>query len=246
MPTKVMSVDAQEVMRAGIQMICHSNDDLEYAGESQDFDSSYSVARRVSPDVIVFDPRNDLPASSNFIERVHSIVPAARLLAFTRSGENVRLAIKDMAQAVCGFVTREAGLKEISMAIRSVAQGKIFICHSPSAVPPPNRSPSNGTPANRSTRGPHGAGRSMVNGAANPSPSLSNFPIPSQLVGRERDVLVRMGQGKTNQEVAKELFLSVHTIANYRQFLMRRNGLNDDADLIRFSRQATGSLKLPQ
>ena len=124
-----MSVDARSIMRAGLQMICRAQDDLEFVGEAVDFASSYSVTQLTCPDVIVFDPGDDAVARDRFIEQTEGLLPDVGMLAFTRGDERTELTIKDMTGVVRGFVTGEAAPREILMAIRSVAQGKVFICH---------------------------------------------------------------------------------------------------------------------
>ena len=110
-----------------------------------------------------------------------------------------------------GYLIKAADLDEIAVAIRSIAAGRIFICHSQHtlATPPSNASdyrPDDGTEDH-------------------------------QLSRREREVISLLADGMTNKQVAERLFLSVKTVETYRSRVMRKCGFADRTELVQFARQ---------
>ena len=83
--------------------------------------------------------------------------------------------------------------------------------------------------------------RGGIHAQANKTPSISANPLPQApstlevLSEREREVLLGLAQGHTNQALADQLFLSVKTVESYRARLMTKLGLHNRAELTRFA-----------
>ncbi len=83
--------------------------------------------------------------------------------------------------------------------------------------------------------------RGGIHAQTNKTPSIPTNPIPQGpstlevLSEREREVLLGLAQGHTNQALADQLFLSVKTIESYRARLMTKLGLHNRAELTRFA-----------
>ncbi len=86
--------------------------------------------------------------------------------------------------------------------------------------------------------------RSVARGGTHLPEAVGGEPVtgpkPSGPVGgqREREVLVLLAQGHTNQQIADKLYLSVKTIESYRSRLMGKLGLANRAELTRFALEA--------
>jgi two-component system, NarL family, response regulator NreC len=115
-----------------------------------------------------------------------------------------------LAMGACGYVVKSAADTELISAIRAVFQGRVFVDA-------------------RSSTTTSGAT------AAQPAAAIQAKSQFNTLSAREKEVLVLIAQGHTNQAVADRLDLSVKTVESYRSRLMEKLGLKNRADLTRFA-----------
>lgn len=248
MTIRVAIVDPHEIMRVGIKHLCIDRSEFEFAGE---LDSLLNGCERLidtRPDVVVIDPGPSDELGLAIIRQIHEQLPAAKILVFA-SRDCGQFALEMMAAGASGYVTKAAAMDEIAVAIRAVESGRLFISHHHQAVDPPKAAflrravvdarsdlnPSvlqaNGGPLDSVSRadGPHGlADANDVN------------PLcEEKLSGREREVLLLLAEGMTNRQAAEQLFLSVKTVETYRSRIMRKFGLRDRLEMVRFARKLT-------
>lgn len=217
MPTRILIVDSHEVMRAGIMSICASRPDLECVGETDRLESAVEIARKTLPDVLVYDPDPYGPEGDAFVHGLVDAMSSVRILAFT-SHHVPELAARVLSAGAAGYLTKDASPEEIVMAIRSLTLGRIFVSHAHAGVPRPSRD-------RVRPRGRQAA--TFID--------ISGLP---QLAGREWQVLAMFAEGKADMQIAHHFFLSVKTVEMFRTQMMKKQGLGDAADLMRFARQA--------
>ncbi|TWT76439.1 Transcriptional regulatory protein DevR (DosR) [Planctomycetes bacterium CA13] len=117
------------------------------------------------------------------------------------------VATQMVALGASGYLIKAADLDEVVVAIQSVHVGRLFISHSHTL-------------------------------RVIPSPHSVNRETACELLSqREREVLGKLADGMTNQQVAEALFLSVKTIETYRSRIMKKHKLADRAELVRFARE---------
>ena len=141
-----------------------------------------------------------------------------RILAFS-SNDGPDDAARTLKAGASGFLIKIAGLDEIAVALRAVHLGRVFVSHShPTAF-----CPKPAAPMTVETQKPSTAARTASES-------------PTQLSGREREVLSLLADGMTNKQAAERLFLSVKTVETYRARIMKKHGLRDRVDLVQFAR----------
>lgn len=113
-----------------------------------------------------------------------------------------------IAAGASGFVVKSAADTELIEAIRTVARG-----------------------------GRHGISVTVA-GSKKHATATPGHPAIDALSGREREVLVLIARGHSNQQIADKLFLSVKTVESYRSRLMTKLGLKDRSELTRLALEA--------
>lgn len=209
--TRILIVDDHAVLRAGLRLLLDAQSDMRVVGEAGTIAQAIEVARSVSPQVITLDLVMPGPSGVASVERLRSVAPTAHIIVLTMHDDPayVRAAI---AMGAAGFVNKSAADTELLAAIRAVARGRVFIDFGNQSTLEDVLSP-----PDRSRRG--------------------ESPVDS-LSAREREVLGEVAKGYTNQHIADALGLSVKTIESYRARLMKKLGLRERADVVRFAIEA--------
>jgi DNA-binding NarL/FixJ family response regulator len=204
---RVLVADDQEIVRTGLRMILDAQPDIEVVGEAADGREAVTQARRLRPDVCLFDVR--MPELDG-IEATRQLAgpdvedPLAIVVITTFDlDEYVHGALKAGAR---GFLLKDAGPELLSQAIRSAANGDALIAPSVTV---------------RLL-----AAFSDATTAAAP-PAQPNEPLTS----REEEVLVRVARGRTNAEIADELYISLSTTKTHLASLMSKLGARNRVEL---------------
>jgi DNA-binding NarL/FixJ family response regulator len=197
---KVLVVDDQRLVRAGLRVILDLQADIEVVGEADDGTEALRQTRLLRPDVVLMDIR--MP-NMDGLEATRKIVAggAARVLVLTTfdADEYVYGALQAGAS---GFLLKDAPPDQLTAAVRAAASGdalidasvtRRFIAHFARAVRP----------------------------AGN---------IPSQLdvlTGRELEVLRLMTRGQSNAEMARTLNVEETTVKTHVSHILMKLGLRD-------------------
>jgi DNA-binding NarL/FixJ family response regulator len=204
---RVLVADDQEIVRTGLRMILDAQPDIEVVGEAADGREAVALAQDLRPDVCLFDVR--MPELDG-IEATRQLAgpdvedPLAIVVITTFDlDEYVHGALKAGAR---GFLLKDAGPELLSQAIRSAANGDALIAPSVTV---------------RLL-----AAFSDATTAAAP-PAQPNEPLTS----REEEVLVRVARGRTNAEIADELYISLSTTKTHLASLMSKLGARNRVEL---------------
>ncbi|MFI0449495.1 response regulator [Actinomadura sp. 6N118] len=196
MTIRVLIADDQQMVRTGFRMIIDSQPDLEVVGEAADGAEAVELARRLRPDVCLFDIR--MPKMDG--------LAATRLLAGPDVAEPLRVVIVttfDMDEYVygalrggaAGFLLKDSGPALLVEAVRAAANGEALV--SPSITV-----------------------RLLENLAKPPVAAAS--PPGEPLTERELDVVRLVARGRTNEEIAAELFVSLSTVKTHLGSVQRK------------------------
>ncbi|MEK6311806.1 MAG: response regulator transcription factor [Curtobacterium sp.] len=210
MTIRVLVVDDQAIVRDGLVTVLSLVPDLEVVGEAADGAEAVAAVERDRPDVVLMDlrmPGVDGPTATARIAAAHPEVGVLVLTTFA-DDESIVTALRAGAR---GYLTKDAGRTEIATAIRAVASGQATFDASVGArlvaqlAGPPSVSPSS-------------------------SPGVrERFP---DLTPREADVLDRIAAGRSNPEIAAELFLTVPTVKSYVNQVFAKLGVRSRAEAV--------------
>lgn len=205
---RILIADDHAVLRAGLRMLLDAQSDIEVVGEAGDGWEVARKARDLRPDVVLMDLSMPGPPSGQAIRRVLSECPTTRVLILTMHDDSAYLA-SAMSAGAAGYVIKKVADTELLLAIRAVHSGRTFVDVTEAFDPP--------------------APPRTVGTARQP---------PKDLSARERDVLLLLAQGNSNQQVADRIGVSVKTVETYRARLREKLGLSRRAELYRFAAES--------
>ncbi|MDR0343871.1 MAG: response regulator transcription factor [Nocardiopsaceae bacterium] len=195
---RVLLADDEPLVRSGLRAILESEPDLTVAGEADDGAAVVSQARRLRPDVVLMDVR---------MPRVDGIAATRLLGQFDDGGPAVIVVttfenddyVYDALQAGArGFLLKRSPAEDFVNAIRTVHGGESLLF--PAAI------------RRLATRHPAPGGRALAE---------------ANLTDRETDVLRLIAQGRSNAEIAAELFLGVETVKTHVRNVLAKLGARD-------------------
>lgn len=209
--TTVLVVDDQALIRQAVTDILSHADGITVLGEAVDGHDAVAAARRLRPDVVVMDirmPRLDGIAATEAICTDPSLA-STKVLILTTFEED-EFIVAALRAGASGFIGKGSEPQEIVHAVHAVAAGEALL--SPVAT------------------------RSLISRyVTGPVDSASSRPIPSELQGltdREREVLLLVARGRSNQEIADELYISPHTAKTHVNRVMTKVYAHDRAQLV--------------
>ena len=206
---RVIIVDDQPVVRAGVARILGPDDGFEVVGECGDGDEVSAAVEQLRPDVVVMDIR---------MRRVGGVA-ATRLLAEAASPPPVLvLTTFDDDEALwsaldagaAGFVLKDASAEDLIAATRAVANGAAWL--DPKVAP-----------------------RVLKAFRSNVRPRIAQAARIDALTDREHDVLRHMARGETNSEIAAALIVSEPTVKSHVGAIFSKLGVRDRAAAIVFA-----------
>jgi DNA-binding NarL/FixJ family response regulator len=203
---RVVVADDQEIVRTGLTMILNAQRDIEVVGEAADGQRAVELARRLRPDVCLLDIR--MPGLDG-IEATRSLAgpavadPVAVVIITTFDlDEYVYAALRAGAR---GFLLKDAGPALLAQAIHAAAQGDALIA--PSVT----------------TR--------LLTAFAETRPSGPPRQPIDVLTEREEQVLATVARGRTNSEIADELYITLSTVKTHIASLMTKLGARNRVEI---------------
>ncbi|MDX6523616.1 MAG: hypothetical protein QOI17_1129 [Gaiellales bacterium] len=200
MSVRVLLADDERLVRAGFRMILNAEPDIQVVGEAADGHEAVAAARSLRPDVVLMDIR--MPGL-NGIDATAQLLEddgAPRVVVVTTfdSDEYVFAALRAGAS---GFLLKDAPEDQLIAAIHTVAEGGALLA--PSVT------------------------RRLLDHYARHSPTASASDVLADLPARETEVFRKVARGLSNAEIARELWMSEHTVKTHVAHLLAKLGVRD-------------------
>jgi DNA-binding NarL/FixJ family response regulator len=205
---RLLLVDDQALVRAGLARIFDGEPDFEIVGECADGDEVAAALARARADVVLMDVRMKRMDGAEATRLLRAAPGAPPVLVLTMFDEP-RIVAAALAAGAAGFVLKDAPCEEIIQAVRAVAAGDGWLDQ---AVAPQVMA----------------VYRSRV--AVLPAP-----PALDGLSPREREVLALIGEGATNGEIALRLGIAEGTVKTHVGGVFAKLGLRDRAAAVIFA-----------
>jgi DNA-binding NarL/FixJ family response regulator len=200
---RVLLADDQEMIRTGVRMILEAEDDLEVVGEARDGQDAVAKARRLQPDVVLMDirmPGLDGVDATRELRRTDPPVDTRVLILTTYDlDEYVFAALRAGAD---GFLLKHAASDALVDAIHTVARGEALLA--PEIT------------------------RRVIEAFADAPTRPEQLPAElDRLTERERDTFELLVRGRSNAEIAAELYIEPSTVKTHVAHALGKLGLPD-------------------
>jgi len=205
--------DDQRAVREALALVLDAEPGLEVVGLAADGAEAVALAHQFSPDVVLMDLRMPNTDGVAATQRLSRELPDIKVVVLTTFADDASIMAALEAGAM-GFLTKDAGREQIALAVRSAAAGQSVLDSTAQAsllraATPHVATPSSVTP---------------------PSSSL-----PDDLTPREADVLRGIAAGRTNAEIATELFISEVTVKSHINHLFAKINARSRAEAVRYA-----------
>ena len=206
---RVLVVDDQELVRAGLRGILRTEFGFDVVGECANGGEAIAAAESLAPDVVLMDVRMPLVDGVQATRELRRREGSPPVLALTTFDDDEVLAGVLRAGAA-GFVLKDVPAQDLHRAVRVVADGGAWL-------------------------DPAVTGRVLAIYRSAPPPRAGRDPALDALTSREREVLALIGQGKTNTEIGVGLFVSDGTVKTHINHLFTKLQLRDRAAAVVFA-----------
>lgn len=184
---RILLVDDHEVVRLGLKALLSRHPRFEIVGEAGTAEEALTKARVHKPDVIVMDIRLSGASGIDATRDIMAVLPDTRIIILTSYADD-DLLMDAVAAGAIGYVLKQIGSDELVRALETVARGEALL--DPAMM---NKAFARLREAARKDRG-------------------DAFKM---LTEQEVKILALLARGRTNREIAGELFLSEKTVRNY-------------------------------
>jgi DNA-binding NarL/FixJ family response regulator len=205
----VVLADDHKLVRTGFRLILEADDDLEVVGEAEDGEQALQALRRHQPDVVLMDiqmPRLDGITATHRIAEDPGIRSRVIILTTFEQDDYIFDALRAGAS---GFLLKNAPPEQLVQAVRTVAAGDALLA--PAVT------------------------KRVIADFARRGATPPNDARLELLTERELDVLRQLAKGKSNAELAAELYLGEGTIKTHVSHVLFKLGLRDRVQAVVFA-----------
>ena len=207
MTVKVVVADDQAMVRSGFRRLLEAEPDIEVVGEAGDGAQVVALVNRLRPHVALVDIR--MP-NMDGIEATRRIIAVGSTRVVILTTFDLDEYVYDALRAgASGFLLKDAPAEQMIAGVHAAASGDALIA-------------------------PSVTRRLLAEFARRPQPSDAGRALAS-LTERERDILLRLGRGMTNAEIAGELFLGEATIKTHVSNVLAKLALRDRVQAVVFA-----------
>ena len=202
---RVLIVDDHAILRDGIRSLLQSQDGISVVGEASNGKEALERVHLLSPDIVLMDVAMPEMDGIQATKEIKDNYPDVKVLILTQH-DNWEY-IDPLVQAgASGYVLKRSGGRDVVTAIRQVHEKGAFLEAQ--------------------------VAQKVLSGYAQPERDLSDEE--PNLTARELEVLQLVCEGKTNKEIARELFISPKTVSVHRSNIMSKLGVNSSYELFRY------------
>ncbi|MEU9733881.1 response regulator transcription factor [Streptomyces sp. NPDC048002] len=198
-PIRVFLLDDHEVVRRGLSDLLEAEPDISVVGDAENVEHALVRAPAVRPHVAVLDVRLPDGDGITVCRELRDRMPELAVLMLTSFDDEDALLDAIMAGA-SGYVLKQIRGSDLVSAVRTVATGQSML-------------------------DPATTARLMRSLRTEPAAEPAEAPELAGLSPREREILALIGDGLTNREIGKRLYLSEKTVKNHISRLLAKLGV---------------------
>jgi DNA-binding NarL/FixJ family response regulator len=200
-PIRVLIVDDDDLMRAGLRGVLSSDDGIEVVGEAGDGRDAVYRTRLVKPDVVLMDVRMPNTDGISATRELLAGFPDVKVVILTTFQQDDYI-FGALSAGASGFLLKRTRPEELIAAIHTIAAGESLL--SPSVT-----------------------SRVIERMAEQPAPDARRDARISELTAREREVLELVARGLSNSEIATTLVIEESTVKTHVKHVLGKLGARD-------------------
>ncbi|WP_207425524.1 response regulator transcription factor [Pedobacter sp. SYSU D00535] len=206
---KVFLAEDHNIVRNGIKSLIEKENEIVVVDEAVNgIEAIQKLANGVDAQILLTDLNMNGLNGLGLLEEIKRNNPQLKVL-FLSMVDNEQYLLEAMRAGAAGYLLKNISRDELLFAIKHVAAGSKYICSEMSVK--------------------------LLNKAAFSAPNTGSG---IELSRREKEVLLLIAEGFTNNEIAEKLFTSRRTVEGHRQNLLEKTGTRNTAALIRFAVQS--------
>jgi two-component system response regulator NreC len=205
---RVLIADDHAIVRDGVRMILEAQTDIAVVGEASDGREAAEKARALLPDVVLMDIAMPVMTGLQATEVIKKELPQVQVVVLTMH-EDYQYFFEVLRAGASGYVLKGASSADLLSAIHAAHEGGVYL----------HPSVAKNLVSDYVKRMEPGEEKARYDG----------------LSERERQVLTLVAEGRTSQQIADELFLSINTVQTHRAHIMEKLNLQNRAELIRYA-----------
>ena len=218
---RVLLADDHDILRQGLKMLLSMQQEMQVVGEARTGQEAVTMTLDLSPDVVVMDISMPDMDGLEACHLIRSQQTATQVLMLTMH-ESEEYFLHSLRMGAAGYLVKEAAPSDLRMAINAISQGGAFLYPglAKALIRSYVASPASATLASHDHE------------TVNTSSLAQALRV---LTPREVEVLKLVAEGRTNQEIADQLTLSIKTVQAHRANVMEKLDLRDITHLVRFA-----------
>jgi DNA-binding NarL/FixJ family response regulator len=203
--TRVLIADDHGIVRSGLRLLLERQPDIEVIGEAADGAEARALAVRERPDLAILDVKMPKLTGLQATREIKSQAPEVSVLILSMHDDE-RYLFEALKAGASGYVLNTQADADLMVAIRAVERGEPFL-----------------TPA---------AQQALIKDVLERGRQSED---EEELTPREEEIVKLVAEAHTTRQIAEILHLSEKTVENHRGNAMRKLGMRDRVELVRFA-----------
>jgi two-component system, NarL family, response regulator LiaR len=199
----VLIVDDHQIVRQGLRNFLELNSDIRVVGEAGDGISAQKAAAELQPQVILMDLVMPEMDGITATAEIKKTHPSIKIIALTSFTEDDKV-IPAIQAGASGYLLKDVTPDDLVEAIRAAARGEVRL--HPDVT------------------------RKLMEQVSKPAETRKD-PFPKEITDREKEVIRLVANGRSNQEIADELFISEKTVKTHMSNILSKLELDDRTQL---------------
>ncbi len=205
---KILLAEDHTIVRQGLRSLLEQESGMEVIGEAEDGKEAVQKAENLKPDIVLMDVSMPFLNGIEATRRIKKHCPEIKVLILTMHTTEEYI-FQILRAGASGYIVKKAAHQELITAIKAVNKGDKFLSPSISK-------------------------RVIEEYILKAGETLEQDSF-ERLTAREREVLQLISEGKSNREIAEQLFLSVKTDETHKANVMNKLELRTKVDLIKYA-----------
>ena len=219
---RVLVADDQGLVREGLTTLLEAAPGLEPVAAARDGEEAVRLCAEHRPNVVLMDLNMPNLGGVEATRQIHERYPETEVVVLTTHADEASI-LDALSAGARGYLTKDAGIAEISRAIQAAAAHQTLldpIVHQQLIAAATGRG--------RASQGEGGFPPTRVEPG-------TPAPLPDDLTQREAEVLALIARGRSNREIAADLFVSEATVKTHINHLFSKIGARDRAQAVHYA-----------